>query len=1032
MIPLILKIQGIFSYQEEAIIDFRKLAQANIFGIFGKVGSGKSTILEAIMFALYGEVARMGTNGRSYNMMNLRSNQMKIDFTFDVGSVIYRILVEANRKKKNFEQVDTPTFRYFILQNEEWQPFEGFNAAEILGIEAQHFKKTIIIPQNEFQKFLELSPTERTRMIKDIFINLEKFELEENTKTLDNQNKIEILNVENQLRDIGVINNDIIENQQKQLDELQKAKNKNDNKITSLKTEEKNLHELKSMFDELAQLKNQAAQLTQTVYLTPHGEVGIDMLQKQIADYEYYLEFLKTPLEQQITLQKNIEQNQAELESIQKQLTINQQNASQLQKQLDELTPQYDDRDTLLKKRDELTWLIDIQQQQIAKLDVLQRIEKGKVILTNHEEIRQNLQTQKAPFVQQREDLLKNQPDFQRLSNINNWFTTLHILKKELSDVDNKILELKQSITGLDEKRLKISQFLYKKFETTLPLQVTVQEIILTVKDLKKILESQKQEAENQLIHLRATEQLEAISNALSEGTPCPLCGATHHPSVWNAQNVHKQLTDTEKQLDKIRNDSSTLQNTENELITLLQNLNNSKGLLVEWQKKSIIEKQNLEQHDKNFVWTEFDKSNYISFQRVFEEANLFGDKLKKAQSQIDNIEKKWAENNEFIERCKSRLSELQSELNKYETTIDNLWSRLILLTNPELLKQPTNILKKQAEQFDNDYHSITNKYTGTDKKLKELTEKSQLLRGGANEKRNNHVRLVSDFQQLSEQFDKLLQSSPFTDKNELEKWVKQPFDLVRFRQTVENFKKQQAEINGQINKLTARLEGKSYDFEKHESLIYGIETLSEQINQQISQIAVLEVEIKNLKDKLDKYTSLKTEHDKLEVRAKNLEILRGMFARSGFVNFVSTKYLVNLCHAANERFLRFTRGQLRLKVTDSNDFEIEDLFNFGKTRHVKTLSGGQIFQASLALALALADSIQALSRTEQNFFFLDEGFGSLDRDSMQEVFNTLKSLRKENRIVGVISHVEEMQQEIDRYLKVTLDSEKGSQVETI
>ena len=173
MIPLTLKIQGIFSYQDEAVIDFSKLAQANIFGIFGKVGSGKSTILEAIMFALYGEVARMGSSGRSYNMMNLRSNQMKVDFTFDVGGVMYRALVETNRKKKNFDQVDTPTFRYFSWINEDWQPYADFNATKVLGIEAQHFKKTIIIPQNEFQKFLELSPTERTRMIKDIFINLE-------------------------------------------------------------------------------------------------------------------------------------------------------------------------------------------------------------------------------------------------------------------------------------------------------------------------------------------------------------------------------------------------------------------------------------------------------------------------------------------------------------------------------------------------------------------------------------------------------------------------------------------------------------------------------------------------------------------------------------------------------------------------------------------------------------------------------------------------------------------------------------------
>jgi exonuclease SbcC len=76
---------------------------------------------------------------------------------------------------------------------------------------------------------------------------------------------------------------------------------------------------------------------------------------------------------------------------------------------------------------------------------------------------------------------------------------------------------------------------------------------------------------------------------------------------------------------------------------------------------------------------------------------------------------------------------------------------------------------------------------------------------------------------------------------------------------------------------------------------------------------------------------------------------------------------------------------------------------------------------------LALADSIQKITGSNENFFFLDEGFGSLDKESLDIVFDTLKSLRKENRIVGVISHVEEMQQEIDVHLKISMDEEKGS-----
>jgi exonuclease SbcC len=82
----------------------------------------------------------------------------------------------------------------------------------------------------------------------------------------------------------------------------------------------------------------------------------------------------------------------------------------------------------------------------------------------------------------------------------------------------------------------------------------------------------------------------------------------------------------------------------------------------------------------------------------------------------------------------------------------------------------------------------------------------------------------------------------------------------------------------------------------------------------------------------------------------------------------------------------------------------VRDLLNEGRTRAVKTLSGGQKFQVALCLALALADNIHAQTQSTNNFFFLDEGFGSLDKDSLTEVFETLKSLRKENRIVGVIS----------------------------
>ncbi len=149
-------------------------------------------------------------------------------------------------------------------------------------------------------------------------------------------------------------------------------------------------------------------------------------------------------------------------------------------------------------------------------------------------------------------------------------------------------------------------------------------------------------------------------------------------------------------------------------------------------------------------------------------------------------------------------------------------------------------------------------------------------------------------------------------------------------------------------------------------------------------------------------------------------------------MSYVSAMHLQNLCNQANARFHKMTRHQLQLELYEPRpaeyDFQVRDLLNEGRTRAVKTLSGGQKFQVALSLALALADQIHNQSHALHNFFFLDEGFGSLDKDSLHEVFETLQSLRRENRIVGVISHVEELQQEIQNHLKIEM-TEQGSVV---
>ena len=157
MIPVRLTLQGIYSYQKEQTIDFTRLTGAGLFGIFGHVGSGKSTILEAMSFALFNKIDRLSGDRRNYNMMNLKSDRLFIDFEFMANDGIsYRIEVTGRRNRKNFG--DVPTFKrgFYRWKGDEWIPLEDNTAEKVTGLSYDNFHRTIIIPQGRFQEFLQL------------------------------------------------------------------------------------------------------------------------------------------------------------------------------------------------------------------------------------------------------------------------------------------------------------------------------------------------------------------------------------------------------------------------------------------------------------------------------------------------------------------------------------------------------------------------------------------------------------------------------------------------------------------------------------------------------------------------------------------------------------------------------------------------------------------------------------------------------------------------------------------------------------
>ncbi len=271
------------------------------------------------------------------------------------------------------------------------------------------------------------------------------------------------------------------------------------------------------------------------------------------------------------------------------------------------------------------------------------------------------------------------------------------------------------------------------------------------------------------------------------------------------------------------------------------------------------------------------------------------------------------------------------------------------------------------------------------------------------------------------------MKKTDYSNLDEVKTILSQAIDLAGNKTKIDNFKQNLSLANSRFGEIKTEMGDRVYNAETHKKLLAEINESKELQNTKNQEKGKTEEWLKKLRKDLENQAVLQQQMEKLELRGQNIKTMKSLFTASGFVNYISSVYLQNLCNASNDRFFKLTRQKLSLEITADNNFQVRDFLNGGKVRNVKTLSGGQTFQAALSLALALADNIQKITESNQNFFFLDEGFGSLDKESLSIVFDTLKSLRKENRIVGVISHVEEMQQEIDVHLRIENNDETGS-----
>ncbi|QHT60284.1 SMC family ATPase [Paenibacillus lycopersici] len=241
----------------------------------------------------------------------------------------------------------------------------------------------------------------------------------------------------------------------------------------------------------------------------------------------------------------------------------------------------------------------------------------------------------------------------------------------------------------------------------------------------------------------------------------------------------------------------------------------------------------------------------------------------------------------------------------------------------------------------------------------------------------------------------------------------------------------EEQQVSAQIRLLRDQLGGRTLTEEEWERSADALRQLRTENERCIQSAAKAERDLESLRGKQERWNELESKRLGMERLTGRLKSLQTVFRGNAFVEYVAEEQLVQVCRAASERLGFLTKRRYALEVDSGGGFVIRDDAGGGVRRPVSTLSGGETFLASLALALALSSQIQLRGKYPLQFFFLDEGFGTLDPELLDTVITALEKLHHETLAVGVISHVPELRSRLPRRLIVTSSEPfgKGSSV---
>ncbi len=930
MRPIELKMSAFGPFAGLTTLRLDALGTDGLYLITGDTGAGKTTIFDAIIYALYGEASG---NIRTTDMLRSKyanadtATFVELTFVFKDKTYILRRNPEYLRPSKRGEGRFTKESAKAQLTMPDKEVITGLVSVnnkiiEIIGLNKNQFSQIAMLPQGEFMRLLLADTKQRIEIFREIFDTEPYLLLQDRIKK--DANELYRL-VSDYKKSMAQYVADVYCDENSEYNQAL-INIKNDSQMS--------IKEILDIIDKIiAQDKSCADEYDKAIISI---DKGIDQLNSKLT-IAIQTERIKDDYKSALTQLNNLTEKYENVYSIYK---------AECEKD---------------SERNELSLNIEKSSEKLESYELLEKYKKdyGKQL-----------------------DKINNitQDIHEDTNSLNECIKQIDNCKKEAEILKNTELEIEKLNSKISDiiKKKEAVEYLKDVFERKIKAVSQADE----AKDRYMSAFAAYEEANNRYLKMEKAffnEQAGIMAAALEEGQPCPVCGSVTHP----VPAVAGDDAPTEMQLKKYKiyvedksKECSELSSQSGLLSGQAESMNNmffSSIVNFNTQWKEALDNSS----DDETIRVDIIQL-LADLGKILDEAMLEKKNADENISKYNNLIKMLSDYDKKVEQLKDKINKSKNELAILSTQNENMQKQISQLEkelgNKDIIqaKKLINDMKLKKIQLDKAYEAAKKQYDEYTINIKTLKNR------------------ISDLQKQISHTDK--QKTPDID---IPMYEKQLEDMKKERLKLRE-KKNIVDIrianNEKIYKSIERVNEKSEKSEKHYS---WLRTLSDTVNGSLSGKSRIKLE-----------------------------------------TYVQMSFFDRIIMRANTRFMRLTDGQYELKRSDSKDnyknqtgleLDIIDHYN-GTIRSVKSLSGGEAFEASLSMALGMSDEIQSRSGGIQiDTMFIDEGFGSLDDESLSQAVKVLNSLSSSDRLIGIISHVSVLKDRIDKQIVVSKGKTGGS-----